>query len=203
MLESACGELGLTPGSAVRTASVTENSGDTAEIFTFFRYAIGRIPYHERYPTLKAWLWLKKTLTQGCVFYSVLFTAVYLLGVFVDASWVPTLHMVLSLMAFSFVLAAANRFLYSRRLIFPLRLLIHFAVTTAVFYIVFVRWGGYQESGGSVLTALLLYVFAYILCAAVVWAYRWLTAELRSSESEYRNAFDGEDGYVSQFGSKK
>lgn len=163
---------------------------------------MGKILYHEEYPTLKQWLWLKKTLTQACVFYSVLFTAVYLLGVFVDSHWVPTLHMVLALLAFSVILAAANSFLFSDRLVFSLRLLIHFAVTAVLFYIVFVLWGGYQANGGSVLTVLLIYTFAYVLCAVIICVTRWLTAELRRSEAEYRNKFDGKDSYSTLFGSQ-
>lgn len=152
---------------------------------------------------LKQLMWLKKTAGHACVFYTFFITALYLLGVYVDGNWVPTLHMVFSLLLFSFVLAAANSFLFSDMLIFPLRLLIHYVTTTAVFYIVFVLWGGFQSNGGSVLTALLVYSFAYLICALLVFMYRYVTAESRTAKQDYKNAFDGQDSYKTQFGTKK
>lgn len=142
-------------------------------------------------------------LTQACVFYTFLITSVYLLGVSIDSHWIPTTNMVLALLVFSAALAAANSFLFSDKLIFPLRLIIHYAVTTLVFYIVFVLWGGYKDNGGSVLTVLAVYTFAYILCAVIVVIYRWLTAETRAAKSDYKEVFGGKDDYRSQFGGDK
>ena len=152
---------------------------------------------------MKQLMWLKKTVTNACVFYTFFITALYLLGVYVDSHWVPTLHMVFALLLFSFALAAANTFLFSDRLVFPLRLLIHYVITTAVFYIVFVRWGGYQANGGSVLTALLIYSFVYLLASLFVFMYRYVTAESRTSATEYKTMFDSKDTYQSQFNTKK
>lgn len=152
---------------------------------------------------MKQLMWLKKTVANACVFYTFFITALYLLGVYVDAHWVPTLHMVFSLLLFSLVLSATNTFLFSNRLVFALRLLIHFAITTFVFYIVFVVWGGFQANGGSVLTALLVYTFAYLICALVVFIYRYVTAELRTSAKSYKNVFDGKETYQAQFTSNK
>ncbi len=148
---------------------------------------------------MKQWLWFKKTVTGACVFYTFFITALYLLGVYVDSHWIPTLHIVFSLLLFSLVLSAANSFLFTDRLVFSLRLLIHFMVTTFVFYIIFVVWGGFQANGGSVLTALLVYAFVYLICALIVFMYRYLTAEMRTSAKSYENAFDGKETYQAQF----
>jgi len=153
--------------------------------------------------SLKQWIWLKKTISSTCMFYTFFVTALYLLGVYVDSHWVPTLQMILSLLLFSFVLSAANTFLFSDRLIFSLRFLIHFVITTAVFYTVFVLWGGFQANGGSVLAALFVYLFVYLLAALLVFMYRYLTSELRISEKKYEKAFDGKESYQSQFSNKK
>ncbi len=139
---------------------------------------------------MKQLMWFKKTLGNACVFYTFFITALYLLGVYVDSHWVPTLHMVLSLLVFSVVLAAANSFLFSNKFVFALRLLIHYIVTTAVFYIAFILWGGFQANGGSVLTALLVYSFAYVICSIIVFMYRYITAGNRVKETEYRSMFD-------------
>jgi len=152
---------------------------------------------------LKQLMWLKKTLGSACVFYTFFITALYLLGVYVAPNWVPTLHMVFSLLLFSFVLAAANSFLFSDRLVFSLRLLIHYVTTTVVFYIVFVLWGGFQANGGSVLAALLVYSFVYLICALLLFMYRYVTAESRTAKQEYKQAFDGQESYRPQFDNKK
>jgi len=152
---------------------------------------------------LKQWMWLKKTISNGCVFYTFFITALYMLGVYVDSHWVPTLQMVFSLLIFSFVLSAASLFLFSDKLIFSLRLLLHFVVTTTVFYIVFILWGGFQANGGSVLAALFVYLFVYLLAALLVFLFRYLTAEFRISEKKYENAFDSKTSRQTQFSSKK
>lgn len=151
---------------------------------------------------MKTLLWLKKVLTQACVFYTFLITAVYLLGASVDSAWLPKPSMIGALLVFSAVLAIGNTFLFSNKLVFPLRLLVHYVMTTIVFYIVFVLWGGYKDNGGSVLTVLLVYTFAYVLCALIVAGYRYLTAEFRKDNSEYKQLFNG-DSYESQFGGNK
>ena len=152
---------------------------------------------------MKQLMWFKKTIGSACVYYTFFITALYLLGVYVSSSWVPTLHMVFSLLLFSFVLAAANSFLFSDKLVFSLRLLIHYVTTTSVFYIIFVLWGGFQANGGSVLTALLVYSFVYLICALAVFVYRYITAEIRSDKVEYKGVFEKAESYKPQFGNKK
>ena len=142
---------------------------------------------------MKTLLWCKKTLTQACVIYTFLITSVYLLGSAVDSHMVPTLSMVLALLVFSAALAAANSFLFSEVLLFPIRLLFHYLATAFVFYIAFVVWGGYKDNGGSVLTILLIYTFAYAICAVIVAVYRWLTAESRAAHTDYSSLFNGEN----------
>lgn len=139
---------------------------------------------------------LKTAFTEGCVFYTLSITAVYLLGYSVDSTWVPTLAMMLGLLAFSFVLGLANRFLFSDLLVFPLRLLLHYVGTSVVFWLLFGIMGGYEGSG---LIVWLIYTFAYALILTIVSVYRWLTADLRNAKKEYTGKFGGDD-YNSQFG---
>ena len=141
---------------------------------------------------------IKKVLVQTCVIYAVILTSVYTLGAFVNSSWVPTIKMVYSCLGFSFVLSLLNLFLFSDKLVFALRLVIHFGISAVMFYLMFAVLGGYKANGGSVITALLVYIFAYALCGAIVGVYRYLTAEIKTSKKEYKTQFD--DEYKSQFG---
>ena len=103
--------------------------------------------------------------------------------------------MVYSCLGFSLVLSALNLFLFSDKLVFALRLLIHFIASTFIFYMLFIVWGGYKSNGGSVLTALLVFVFAYVLCGAIVGIYRYLTVDNDGAKGEeYKSIFSSNDG---------
>ncbi len=146
---------------------------------------------------------IKKILLSACVIYSFLITAVFLLGVYINSAWLPTVNMVFSLILFSLVMSCANVFLFSDRLVFPLRLLIHYAVTSVCFYIVFVFWGGYKANGGSLLTVFLVYTFAYVIFSVIIGCFRYLTADLRASSQKYTKQFEKTEEYTSQFTDKK
>ncbi len=136
---------------------------------------------------------LKKAVLQACVIYTILLTAVYTLGAFVNSSWVPTVQMVYSCLGLSLAVALLNMFLFSDRLVFALRLLIHFVSIGVIFYLMFVVWGGYKSNGGSTLTAMLVYLFVYIICAAIVGAYKYLTSgddKAKSADGGYKSIFD-------------
>ena len=111
-----------------------------------------------------------------------------------SAEWLPTLPMVAGLLVFSFFVSAMNAFLFSDALVWPLRLLIHFLALMLGFYLCFLRWGGYLKNGGSVGIGLLVFLFLYLLVGAIVFLFRWLTADLRAKEEAYENQFDAADG---------
>lgn len=146
---------------------------------------------------------IKKICTSACVIYTFLITAVFLLGVYINPAWLPTVNMVFSLLLFSLILSCANKFLFSDCLIFSLRLLIHYAVTTVCFCIVFVFWGGYKANGGSLITVFLVYTFAYVVFSVITVCFRYLTTDLRASSQKYSKQFEKSETYTSQFTAKK
>ncbi len=136
---------------------------------------------------------LKKAVLQACVIYTILLTAVYTLGAFVNSSWVPTVQMVYSCLGLSLAVALLNLFLFSDKLVPSLRLFIHFVSVGVIFYLMFVVWGGYKANGGSTLIAMLIYLFVYIICAAIVGVYNYLTSDDSKSDStdgEYKSMFN-------------
>lgn len=147
-----------------------------------------------RRTALKSLKLLKTAFTEGCIFYTISITAVYLLGYSVNSVWVPTLPMVMGLLLFSFLLGLADRFLFSDLLVFPLRLILHYVGTAVGFWLLFGVMGGYEGSG---LTVWLIYTFAYALILTIVMVYRWLTADLRNQKQEYSKKFD--DDYKPTF----
>lgn len=139
---------------------------------------------------------IKKVILNACVIYTIMLTAVYTLGAFVNSSWIPTVRMVYSCLAFSIILSALNSFLFSDMLVFALRLLIHFISSSVIFYVLYIVWGGYKSNGGSTLTALLVFVFVYVLCAAIVGIFKYLFPDKKSNDkqiNEYKPIFSGSD----------
>jgi len=145
---------------------------------------------------LKSLKLLKSAFTEGCIFYTLAVTSVYLLGYRIDPLWIPTPSIILGLLLFSFLLGAADRFLFSDLLVFPLRLILHYIGTAVAFWLLFGVMGGYEGSG---LTVWLIYTFAYALVMTIVMVYRWLTAELRNEKQDYSKKFDNDD-YKPKFG---
>lgn len=139
---------------------------------------------------------LRRAFNEGCIFYTIAITAVYLLGYSVNPLWVPTISMVLGLLCFSFLLGLADRFLFSDLLVFPLRLILHYVGTAVGFWLLFGVMGGFEGSG---LTVWLIYTFAYALIMTIVMTARWLTADLGNRKQEYTKKFENDD-YNPKFG---
>ncbi len=145
-------------------------------------------------------------ISRGCVFFTFSFIGLYLLGLTVNEGWIPTFRMTLCLLLFCFLLAAANRFLFSSLFVFPLRLLIHYVITAVLFTVVFIYWGTANGNGGMALTMILVYTFAYVIAAALIAAVRYVVGEMDKSKKTYKNVLSGSgdnDGYTPQFGENK
>ena len=140
---------------------------------------------------MKPLLRLKDALIRGCVVYTILITAVYFLGASVNSRFLPTPQAVLGILIFSFYLSLSGLFLFSDLLVPALRVVLHFAVTALVFYLAFLRFGGYLKNGGSAFVGLLVFALIYAICAAVVFLIRHLTTEKKQEEKEYGSMFGG------------
>lgn len=135
--------------------------------------------------------------------YSAFFTVMYTLGAFMDSAWIPSVRTVYSSLLFALMLSLLNMFLFSDKLVMPLRLLIHYGASTLAFMLLFAVFGDYKKNGGSVLSALLIYTFAYILIGAVVALVRYIFAEDKKKDEKYEKQFKEDDkSYTSQFGKK-
>lgn len=132
---------------------------------------------------------IKKIIASACTLFTVIITALYTLGVSVNSTWIPTLGMFYSLLGFSFILAIFNMFLFSDKLVFSLRLLIHFISTTALFYLLFIKLSGYNANGGSPLAIMLVYCFVYAIFLIILSAYKYLISDNKNKKEEYTRQF--------------
>lgn len=113
---------------------------------------------------------IKRTLTLMCVIYTVIISAMFLLGWVISDSaslFVPTPAKALLMLLFSFILGLASLCLKRERTS-ALRLIIHYLICVSSFFVTFVIGGGFSLTGGTSITALIAFTAIY----AVVMAFR-------------------------------
>ncbi len=138
---------------------------------------------------MKFYALIKRIVQQACLFFTLLITAVYSFGAFVNSEWVPTPTMVYSLLGFALILSCLNAFLLSDCLVFALRLLIHYFISAASFYLFFVALNGYKASGGSTVTVILLYTLVYAIFAIIFALDRHFTTQPAKKNKQYTKMF--------------
>ncbi len=132
---------------------------------------------------------IKKIALFACVIFTALITLVYTVSAFVSSYLVPTPAMFYSLLGFSLVLSALNAFLFSDALVFALRLILHYAASAAMFYLLFVVVSGYKENGGSVLVVMLLYTAVYAVFALITALANHKRTKPKKEKTEYKKVF--------------
>ncbi len=132
---------------------------------------------------------IKKIISSSCIFFTFIIITIYTLGVSINSSWIPTIEMLYSVLAFSLILSVSNIFLFSDKLIFALRLLLHCIFTSIMFYIFFIKLSGYKSNGGSPLTIMLVYLFVYALFGIIIAVYRYLISDSKTNKSDYNKIF--------------
>ena len=132
-------------------------------------------------------------LSRACILYTALSLVLYAAGLMFstfEKEWIPTFGMLLMLLAFTLLFSAVNRFVLGSNLPGILKLLIHYPVTTALFYVIFIVWGGFSGNGSGVLVILIAYTLLYIIAALIRFAVLHVRDAARSSSSSYDSQFE-------------
>ena len=136
---------------------------------------------------------MKKILTNGCVFYTVILTAFYTLGLLAEdgVQWIPTLRIAYSLLIFSLCFSALNEGVKRLPVSFPGKVFSHLAASAILYYLVFVLGGGFHKNGGSTLAAMLILAAVYAIGFLFFAVLRWLFgSKKREKEAkEYKSIF--------------
>lgn len=142
-------------------------------------------------------MFFKKILTNTCIFYTLLITAIYTFGLLADTSghWIPTVRIAYSLLGFSLGFAALNEVTKKLKFGFVPKYFLHLAVSALLYYLIFVLGGGFHKNGGSTLAAMLVFAFVYAIGTVIVLVLRWLfgTKEKGSKKAnggEFKSIFD-------------
>ncbi len=134
----------------------------------------------------------RKIVSQGCLLYTVLTLVLYTVGMVVsdiDRAWIPTIGMIYMVFFFSLLLSAANVLVLNTGLPGIVKLILHYAATTLVFYVIFILWSGFSKRGSSVLTILLLYTFLYGICALIFCGVRYIKGSRDNKKAGYESQF--------------
>ncbi len=136
---------------------------------------------------------MKKILTNGCVFYTVIITAFYTLGLLAEdgVQWIPTLRIAYSLLIFSLCFSALNEGVKRLPVSFPGKVLSHLASSALLYYLVFVLGGGFHKNGGSTLAAMLIFAAVYAIGFLFFAVFRWLFGFKKKEKAteEYKSIF--------------
>ena len=107
----------------------------------------------------------------------------------IEREWIPTLKMMCMLFLFSLLFSAANEIMRSKKMAGILKILLHYAATTLIFYVVFILWGGYDASASAVLVILLAYTLVYIAGSLLVYFLHYIHSLKKSNASRYESQF--------------
>ena len=135
---------------------------------------------------------IKQILSDGCVFYTVLTLLLYTGGMLAsdrEREWIPTLGMMFTVLLFSVLFAAVNYTVSHAKLPSVLKLLLHYAVTTVIFYVLFILWGGFAKNASTVLVVLVTYTLLYIIIALLLFVIRYLRGGVKNRSTAYKNQF--------------
>lgn len=106
-----------------------------------------------------------------------------------ERSFIPNIKFIWLFFAFSVLLAAANEILSVKKISLGVRMLIHFAVCAALYFVCVVLCGGFISSGAQTLIAMSLFAIVYLICGifiAIVLSRR----EKKSTDNEkYQSQF--------------
>jgi len=135
---------------------------------------------------------ISNIIKNGCVIFTVITVLSYSIGYVLSSEgnrFIPTISWILLFLIFSLPLAAANMILKNSKKSLGARLLLHFAATCALYFVVVVMCGGFIASGGQTLIAMALFLLLYAIFAIVY-------AIVNSSNNKKKNK---KESYSSMF----
>jgi len=141
---------------------------------------------------LKTMNLIKRILSRACVYFTVTALLLYTVGMLfsgIEREWIPTLEMMYMILAFSVLFSAVNQIVLPSSLPGFLKVLIHYAATTAVFYVIFILWGGFNASASAVFLILLAYTLIYAVISLVYYLIRYACGLKQNNKSSYKSQF--------------
>lgn len=133
-----------------------------------------------------------RIISHACIYYTAASLALYTGGMIVsgiEREWIPTLKMMYIVFLFSLLFSSVNQLVLPARWPAVLKLLLHYDVSVLIFYVLFILWGGYSQSGSSVLIILVFFTLLYAAGALIYFLCRYASAAARSKSAKYDRQF--------------
>jgi len=135
---------------------------------------------------------IRTVLSHACIYFTTASLALYTGGMLasgIEREWIPTLEMMYMVFCFSLLFSLANQTVLPSSLPGVLKLILHYAVTTLIFYVIFIVWGGFSKSPSTVLVILFAYTLVYAIGALVVFLVKYTTGNTKKNKISYEKQF--------------
>ena len=112
----------------------------------------------------------KDIIKNGCVIFTVIIIISYTIGMIISTetkAYIPSLKSVYIFLLFSILFSFANNLLHSRKLNNFTKLFLHFVITGALYFSVFVLGGALSQNGFMTIVLMSFYAFFYIIFAII------------------------------------
>lgn len=136
---------------------------------------------------------LYKLIYPTSLYFTVITLFLYIggsVGSTLNLNWIPTLHLVLIVLGFSFVLSASNILLPLKKLHISLRIALHFLITAVGFYVLFFATSSDKPGTASTIVILLIYTVVYAVICAVVLGVNAAVRKSKNKDSDYSPIYD-------------
>ncbi len=137
---------------------------------------------------MNIWQIIKKSLTEACVIFCVIFAFIAIFVLSIDKSeGLYSLGQTFLFFIFALIFAIANVIMRIKKLSFALRLFLHFLITALGFYFCFMLYMGMK--GTQLLIGLFLYAVVYFICALVIGLLVSRFRKIKNAHSDYEKKF--------------
>ncbi len=131
-------------------------------------------------------------LKNGCVLFTIITLITYGVGAILsnaEKSFIPTLQWILLFFAFSILLSGAAQIMHLDKIALPVRYLLHFLTSAALYTIVVVLCGGFYKNGTMLLLSILLFIAGYIVFAVFYSIRNRKRSGTAKKKEEYKSVF--------------
>ncbi len=137
----------------------------------------------------KILLFLKRTVTWGCVTFTALTALIYIISHFMKNTDYVTTPRMLGLLIFSMVVGAASAFLFTDLMNLLVRIMIHYGIILAAFILLFIAWKSYPKTDNGTVILIMLFTAAYAVIVGAVFGLRAVFNRKKKEEKDYKPKF--------------
>lgn len=140
------------------------------------------------YQPMNFWKIIKKSLTEACVIFCVIFALIAIFVLSLDkGEGLYSLGQTFLFFIFALIFAMANAVMRTKSLSFGLRLFLHFLITAIGFYLCFMLYMG--MAGTQIIIGFFLYAVVYAIAALIIGLFVSRFRKIKNAHSDYENKF--------------